>query len=128
MTTPDRRGFPLILFVALLLVGGGASAVVTFAMRGASVGVLVVNGIFTLTGAFMTAFGVRALRDPTSLQIVDNAGTDASGMAQYANPRMATPAQGRRIGVIALLLGVAALLVGVSFGAIARPLSRAIGM
>ncbi len=128
MTTPDRRGFPLILLVALLLVGGGASAVVTFAMRGASAGVLVVNGIFTLTGAFMTAFGVRALRDPTSLQIVDNAGTDASGMAQYGNPRMATPAQGRRIGMIALLIGVAALLVGVSFGAIARPLSRAIGM
>jgi hypothetical protein len=122
-----RHGESLVWigFVAMLLIGAcgvgivGLVAPSTFVM-----GVLVASGSFVVTGASLFAFGIRAIRDPTSLRIVDSAGTDASGTPLYKNARNATREQGITAGVTCLIVGLALVAIGVAAG----PLALALGM
>jgi hypothetical protein len=76
------------------------------------------NIAFVICGGVLAAFGVRALQSPTSLQVVDVQGTDASGHQRYGNARAATAAQGTMAGIVCLLAGIGVVVLGVFFGAL----------
>jgi hypothetical protein len=73
-----------------------------------------------LTGAFLCAFGVRALQRPTTLEIVDNRGEDGSGMQRWGNARKTTAQQGTMVGAVCIAIGAVALVSGFFLGAL-RP-------
>lgn len=78
----------------------------------------IVNLAFIAGGAALSAFGVRAIRSPTTLQIAQARGPDAFGMQQYGPSRPATREQGTLAGAICLVVGAALVVLGVFVGAL----------
>ena len=111
-------------FVAAFALGGAAICGVclrfAFVPDNRALGVFIANALFIATGVFLVGYGVHALQKPTSLVLVDSAGTDAWGQARYGRSHQATSEQGTTIGAICLVLGLLLAVSGVFVGAIAR--------
>jgi DNA-directed RNA polymerase subunit M/transcription elongation factor TFIIS len=109
-----RHGYalPFMVFFASMLIGGGLLLSVGAV---ASTGV-VMNVVPMLTGGFLVAFGVRAIRDPTTLRF-SQVTHDAWGESHFVGPsRAASHEQGTTAGAICLVLGVLLLGLGVFVG------------
>ena len=78
----------------------------------------IVNLAFVATGAGLSAFGVRAIRSPTTLQIAPAQGHDAFGQSQFGPSRPATREQGMLAGAICLVVGALCVIFGVFVGAL----------
>jgi hypothetical protein len=103
-----------LVFVGILAFGvAGLFGVGTFVSKGGPI----VNLAFITGGAALAAFGVHAIRSPTSLSIAGSRGYDAFGQQQYGPSRPATREQGTMAGAVLLVVGAACVILGVFVGA-----------
>ena len=93
------------LGVLLLFTAGGVSRSVAWAH------VL----LFAMSVPFV-AGGVYSLRSPRGLPLARNDGTDAFGMARYAETHASTKSEGLVQGAILLAVGIAMALLGAFLG------------